>query len=83
MGTRARPCSLSLPFDILSEMRVVEEGGTKESEDIGPSRKKGNYQDIYFYVIRLLLSSRKRNEILCTTSTLDRGAFHVAYGASH
>ena len=52
MGTRARPCSLSLPFDILSEMRVVEEGGTKESEDIGPSRKKGNYQDIYFYVIR-------------------------------
>ena len=29
MGTRARPCSLSLPFDILSEMRVVEEGGPK------------------------------------------------------
>ena len=55
MLTRTRACSLSLPFDILSEMRVVESrrrgGGTKESEDIGPSRKKGNYQDIDYYYV--------------------------------
>ena len=55
MVTRTRACSLSLPFDILSEMRVVESrrrgGGTKESEDIGPSRKKGNYQDIDYYYV--------------------------------
>ena len=52
-ATLRGPCPLSLPFYILSEMRVVEkeEGGTKESEDIGPSRKKGNYRG-YCYVSR-------------------------------